>query len=269
MPEHQEEQTGEQVTPWSGRNGEKTGEEMDIEKKGNGVDEELDIVQLIGDLPDEEATDTFDQNAQLSATAHGDIPKDSTRSTGSSSHEFSLSSIGFALAGTLTASTNSIVQSLSQIQTLGEFSERGSGKRASKFANKQPVMKSVVDFGVHESRAARLRYSKEDLADIVEDEAQFDDLRQALRAIGAVTDGVLKETLHFYIKNTKRARRLARQREEERHKEEEEKERELEPTTPPTEQKMIDSSKVLQSAGPINTEDPSPKSVRGIFVPSS
>lgn len=268
MSEHQEEQTGEQV---AGRNEQKAGEEMNSETKGEGVDEELSIVQIIGDLPDEEATDDFDQNAQLSTTAHSDIPRNSTRSTGSSSLEFSLSSIGFALAGTLTASTNSIVQSLSQIQTLGEFSERGSGKRASKFANRQPMpmMKSVVDFGVHESRASRLRYSKEDLVDIVEDEAQFDDLRQALRAMGAVTNTVLKEKLHWYIKNSKRARRVASQREEQQKREQEEKERDQEPTTPPSEQKMIDSSKVLQSAGPIGAEDPSPKSVRGIFVPPS
>lgn len=51
---------------------------------------------------------------------------------------------------------------------------------------------STVDFGEFEARAARLQYTQQDIFSIVDDPEQFDELKAALRSLGAVTNSLLK-----------------------------------------------------------------------------
>lgn len=284
-----------------------TGEEPQQE------DEEMDLLEII---QEGKIADTTNHTV---STINSDTFDDSTTTRPSISHEFSLSSLGSALAGTLQASTTSLgtataslhskgveklLQSFNQLQVaspreLGQTSEhgatvrrvsdssmRGTGGRGlrAKFSGKQPARK--VDFGEFEHRAARLQYTQEDIFNITNDPAQMKELRLALRSLGAVTNTTLKQKLHWYVKNSKRARRdaeeRARQQEEGRARKlekeqarqqqlEERRQAELEPSTPPIEyNKVIDGNKVLQdAAGVLSPDDPSPKSVRDIFVPPS
>jgi len=162
--------------------------------------------------------------------------------------------------------------------------------------------KSCVDFGEFEAQASRLQYDSQDVFDIADNQEQFGDLQTALRSMGAITNGVLKQKLHWYIVNTKRIRRKKEQEEqqrlaemelrqqqeqEEKVKAELQKQQEQEElaaaeterskkvpcsqteegetlVTPVTETKYLNSRDILKSAN-----DPSPTSIRDMFVPPS
>ena len=264
-----------------------------IETDVDEDDEELDIFEIIEELPCDKVVDQPEKDADATSTTECES-SDGTESRPSISHEFSLSSIGSALAG-LQASTadgvEKLRQSFSQIQVsprdlnqLSEHSSRGFGGRrptielsSRGIGGRRAKRQSKVDFGEFEYKAVRLQYTKEDIFNIANDPKQMEELRLALRSLGAVTDTILKQKLHWYVKNSKRVRReaeeRARQREEEMARKAEEEraqqlaDSQLEPATPPTEFKVIDGKKVLQeAAGALSTEDPSPKTVRGIFV---
>ena len=63
----------------------------------------------------------------------------------------------------------------------------------------------VVDFGPFEERAMRLQYTADDVFEICNDPLQFQELRNALRSMGAITNTLIKQKLHWYVKNNKRA----------------------------------------------------------------
>lgn len=267
----------------------------DVDATETTEDEEMDILEII-----EERSQGEDDTIPTTVNEEEDsLSRPST-------HEFSLTSLGSALGGAFQASTTNLGaatasfhskgmeklrESFSNMQVpspreladkMSDHSSRGTLSRRSDhhvrsfIAVRNPRRR--VDFGEFQPRAERLQYTQEDIFTIASDPVQMQELRLALRSLGAVTDSLLKQKLHWYVKNSKRARREAEEREQERLRQEEmrkqeekQSESEVEPTTPPMEQhKVIDGYKVLeQAAGAINPEDPSPKCVRGIFVPPS
>ena len=152
--------------------------------------------------------------------------------------EFSLSNIGWALhtstahLGSATAqllqeAQNKSVQTLrasfshmqlpsSPSNTTGDTNDASSRSLPTKWCDHPSLMveqqqrrKSCVNFGTFEARASRLQYNQEDVYNIAADPAQFDHLQMALRDMGATTNLVLQEKLHWYIVNSKRARAKA------------------------------------------------------------
>lgn len=99
-----------------------------------------------------------------------------------------------------------------------------------------------------------------------DDPDQFDELQSALRSMGAITNTVLKQKLHWYVKNSKRARAAAKEllKQQQQQQQQPESLADEGPVTPPTESKILNSDQMLRLA-----TDPSPKSVHGIFVPHS
>ena len=219
---------------------------------------------------------------------------DNDAARGSHGHDFSLSNITFAIGGALHASTANLgwatahllqeaqsksVQklraSLSHMNLPSSPSEGGGSSSHSASSRSLPTKwsdhqysysrqqqrqvprKSCVNFGSFESRASRLQYTEEDLFNIADNQEQFEDLQEALRSMGAITNTLLKQKLHWYVKNCKRARAA-----QERQQQQQQLSAEEGTITPPTESKVLDKNQVLQLA-----TDPSPTSVHGIFVP--
>ena len=156
---------------------------------------------------------------------------------GQQRQDFSLSNIGWALhtstahlgsatAQLLQGAQNKSVQTLrasfshmqlpsSPNNTTGDSSNDASSRSlptkwcdhpSLMMEQKQQRRKSCVDFGNLEARASRLQYNQEDVYNIAADPVQFDQLQMALRDMGATTNLVLQEKLHWYIVNSKRAR---------------------------------------------------------------
>ncbi|CAB9515538.1 expressed unknown protein [Seminavis robusta] len=225
-------------------------------------DSQQDILEIIEELP-------------LDGEDEFDTPASST------SNEFSLSNITFALGGAIQGSAATLGNATDKLRQSLIPSAAPSASPAK--ANNNPLNNSLsnlrrssshnnkknrkVDFGPFESRAVRLQYTQEDLFEIVDDPAQFYELQNALRSLGAVTNTLVQQKLHWYIKNNKRERARQAALEEEALQQQQEQE----PTTPPTESKVMNGDDLLVKAGlpPIAEEEESPKSVREIFVPLS
>jgi hypothetical protein len=267
---------------------------VDEEKKE--TEDILEIIEECSVTQDDESGG--EEQTEKNDDSYSDL-NDSTTSHSKSTHEFefSLSSITFALGDVLQGSAaklgdaitaggklrhhhhhhhapNSYNNHHKPDAPLGGSSHHSLSVMRAKLRSSNHSKKPRVDFGHFEERAVRLQYTADDVFEIVNDPLQFEQLRNALRTMGAVTDTLIKQKLHWYVKNSKRERERQAQSLQEQQQEATRLRRiqeAAEPVTPPTEPKLIDSGKVLKDGANviISDLDPSPKSVRGIFVPSS
>jgi hypothetical protein len=275
------------------------------------VDDEkiLDVIEECSVTQDDESGEddhnSHDNHDKNDDGSFSDLNNDTSHTIKSTAEfEFSLSSITFALGdvlqgsaaklgdaiiaggGKLSLNNNNNSSNKDALLLGGNNSSHHSLSlmrlRSSHHGKKQPR----VDFGHLEERAVRLQYTADDVFEIVNDPIQFQELRNALRTMGAVTNTLIKQKLHWYVKNNKRERArqqelllLQQQQQQQQqqqlqwHQQEEREQRQqesAEPVTPPTEPKVMDSAKVWKdNATAISHLDPSPTSVRGIFVPST
>lgn len=59
------------------------------------------------------------------------------------------------------------------------------------------------DFGIHNNSMRCFHYTKDDVAEICDDKEEFERLKQTLKKKGAITNEVLNQRIHFYIKAKK------------------------------------------------------------------
>ena len=242
------------------------------------------VFEIIEELSDEEEEEKKEQE-----------PSESS----SSSNDFSLSSIKFVLGDALTGSATSFGTAAEKLGSAAESLVRAS------FHNHQPSPKMALDgssdhsinskrstksfvvpsfdgrsllygeggkprrainLGRFEERVKRLQYTNEDVAEIVENKHQFQELQVALRGMGAMTDTTLKLKLHWYIRNTKKEKER-RQRQELQRKEHQQQQQGVVSSTSNPVTAQPTETQVVNSVKEVMENCTSPHSVRGIYIP--
>jgi hypothetical protein len=260
-------------------------EECSVDDNDNDTDDTRSSGDNTTTMMDHSMNDLTSQHNKSTTTTT--ITHNNNNNSGSVEFEFSLSSITFALGDVLQGSAAKLGDALAggklrqnNNKDLLSSSSHHSVLRAKLLRNNsnhnnKNKSSSSSRLGQFEEGVIRLRYTPDDVFDIVDDPHQFQELRNALRSMGAVTNTLIQQRLHWYVRNNKRER--ARQAQAEAQAQAELLLQQCQrPETPPTEshQKVMDTDKVFlkndSHKGIILSElDPSPKSVRGIFVPSS
>ena len=88
-------------------------------------------------------------------------------------------------------------RNLTRARSLGEAANSVRNLFAGQFHEEEE------DYGIHSTSMRRLQYNQADVNGIIGDQKEFERLKATLKKKGAITNEVLKQGLHFYVKAKK------------------------------------------------------------------